>query len=279
MKGGLQSKEGSRVLLDHNLKELKLSTMLKHYPDLVRQAQESGLSYEEFLLSLTETELQIRGDNRLKRRIKEARFPLLKTLEAFDFEATSGLDKRLIRELISGQYIIQKQNIIFLGKSGTGKTHLATGLGLEACRQGIRTRFITGCGLVNELIESRSERTLSRLINKYARYSLLILDELGYVPFSREGAELLFQVLAERHEKSSVIITSNLGFADWTQIFGEATLTAALLDRLTHKARIITCDWDSFRLKEALKSKSPALSGKEEQFKKGKFIGKEAVTV
>lgn len=130
---------------------------------------------------------------------------------------------------------------------------MATGLGVEACRQGKRVRFTTGCGLVNELIESRSERALSRLISKYARYDLLIIDELGYVPFSKEGAELLFQVLTQRHEKASVIITSNLGFADWTQIFGDPTLTAALLDRLTHKAHIVTCAWESFRLRETLK--------------------------
>jgi DNA replication protein DnaC len=246
-------KEGAKIVLDQNLKELSLSIMLSHYPTQVRQAQESGLSYEEFLLSLTEMELRVRGENRLRRRIKEARFPLLKTFEAFNFDAATGLDRRLMRELMSGQYLIHHQNTIFLGKSGTGKTHMATGLGVEACRQGKRVRFTTGCGLVNELIESRSERVLSRLISKYARYDLLIIDELGYVPFSKEGAELLFQVLAQRHEKASVIITSNLGFADWTQIFGEPTLTAALLDRLTHKAHIITCAWESFRLRETLK--------------------------
>ena len=150
-----------------------------------------------------------------------------------------------------------------MGKTGTGKTHLSTGLGVEACRQGVRTRFITGCALANELIESRSEKTLSRLIGKYARYELLILDELCYVPFSKEGAELLFQVRAERHKKSSVIITSNLGFADWTQVFGEATLTAALLDRLTHKAQIIPCTWESFRLRETLKGRDASFRAKE----------------
>lgn len=248
-------KEGTKIVLDHNLKELKLSIMLAHYPTVVREAKESGLSYEELLLSLTDMELQIRGENRLKRRIKEARFPLLKTMEAFDFDAAKGLDKRFIRELMDGQYLVHHQNVIFLGKSGTGKTHMATGLGVEACRHGKRVRFISGCGLVNELIESRTEHLLSRLISKYARYDLLIIDELGYVPFSKEGAELLFQVLAQRHEKASVIITSNLGFADWTQIFGEATLTAALLDRLTHKAQIVTCAWRSFRLTETLKSR------------------------
>jgi DNA replication protein DnaC len=126
---------------------------------------------------------------------------------------------------------------------------------LEDCRQGITTRFVTGCGLANELLEARQGLTLSCMINRYARYGLLVLDELGYVPFSKEGAALLFQVLAERHERGSVIITSNLGFADWTQVFGEPTLTAALLDRLTHKAHIVTCDWESYRLKESLQSK------------------------
>ena len=247
---------GAEVLLSEHLRELKLSSMLKHYPALVRQAKAEGLEYEEFLLSLTEIELKIREENRLKRRLKEARFPLLKTIEDFDFEAAPGLDRRLIRELVTGEYIAQHRNIIFLGKSGTGKTHLAIGLGIEACRQGIRTRFVTACGLVNELIESRGQTVLSRTINKYARYSLLILDELGYVPFSKEGAQLLFQVLAQRHEKASVIITSNLGFGDWTQVFGESTLTAALLDRVTYKAHTITCSWESYRLRQTLKDRA-----------------------
>ncbi|HNR14754.1 MAG TPA: ATP-binding protein, partial [Thermodesulfobacteriota bacterium] len=136
-----------------------------------------------------------------------------------------------------------------------GKTHLATALGIEACKNNFRTRFVTCYGLVNELIETRQERGLQRLVQRYARYDLLILDELGYIPFSKEGSELLFQVLAERHERGSVIITTNLGFADWTQVFGDATMTAALLDRLTHKAHIIHCPWDSYRLKQSLKEK------------------------
>jgi DNA replication protein DnaC len=145
--------------------------------------------------------------------------------------------------------------VIFVGKSGTGKTHLSTGLGMEACRQGIRTRFTTGSSLVNELIEARDEKTLSKAIQRYSGYGVLIIDELGYVPFSKEGSELLFQVFAERHERGSEIITTNLGFSDWTQTFGEATLTAALLDRLTHRAYIIECDWDSYRFKDSMKHK------------------------
>jgi DNA replication protein DnaC len=144
---------------------------------------------------------------------------------------------------------------MFLGRSGTGKTHLATALGIEACRNNYRTRFVSCYGLVNELIEARQERELRRLIGRHARYDLLILDELGYIPFSKEGGELLFQVLAERQEKGSVIITTNLGFADWTQVFGDPVMTAALLDRLTHRAHIITCQWDSFRLKQSLRGR------------------------
>lgn len=179
----------------------------------------------------------------------------MKTLESFDYAAAPKVDKRIIRELDTGEYLQKRRNVIFLGKSGTGKTHLATGLGVSACRLEISTRFVTGCGLANELLEAQSERTLSRVIHRYARYGLLVLDELGYVPFSKESAELLFQVLTERNERGSVVITTNLGFADWTQVFGDATLTAALLDRLTHKAHIIHCNWESYRLKETLQAR------------------------
>lgn len=248
-------KASTEVLLKENLKALNLSHMSTNLAPQVRQARESGTSHEEFLLALTEVELQMRAENRLKRKLKEAKFPLLKTLEQFDYSHAEDLDKRLVHELESGEYLKSHKNIIFTGKSGTGKTHLATGLGVAACRQGISTRFVTGCGLSNELIEAQSDRKLSRVIQKYGRYGLVVIDELGYVPFAKESAELMFQVLAERHERGSVIITSNLGFADWTQVFGDATLTATLLDRLTHKAHIIACTWESYRLKETLKAR------------------------
>jgi DNA replication protein DnaC len=241
------------MVLRQNLKALKLSTMFSRLEEHIRQASQSQQSYEEFLLGLTESELQVRAENRLKRRLKEARFPLMKPLDTFQFEKANGLDVRQIRELCTGEYIRQHHNVILLGNSGTGKTHLATALGIEACKAGFRTRFVTGCGVVNELVEAQDDHVLSRLLKRYASYDLLIVDELGYVPFSKLGAELLFQVLAERHERKSVIVTTNLGFADWTQIFGEATLTAALLDRLTHRASIITCSWASYRLQDTLK--------------------------
>ena len=247
---------GMKALLIENLKALKLSAMITNLESHLRQARQDKLDYDEFLLNLTETEVQVRLKNGRKRRLREAKSPLLKPLESFKFEKAQDLDVRLIKELSACEYVKQSRNIIFIGKSGTGKTHLATALGMEACRQGVRTRFVTGCGLANELIEARDEKILGRVINRYAGYGLLIIDELGYVPFSKQGAELLFQVLAERHERKSVIITSNMGFGDWTQIFGDPNLTAALLDRVTHKAHIINCTWESYRLKETLKRSS-----------------------
>jgi DNA replication protein DnaC len=241
------------LLVQHNLKALNLTNMARHLEQQLRQARDGGIDYGQFLLELTELELRIRCENREKRRLKEAKFPLLKPLETFDFEAVPQLDKRLVRDLAAGDYLKARRNVILMGKSGAGKTHLATALGIEACRQSKRVRFVTGYALANELIEARTERDLNRLLGKYARIDLLILDELGYVPFSKEGAELLFQILAERHERGSVIITTNLGFADWTQVFGDPNMTAALLDRLTHRAHIIECTWDSYRLKQSLK--------------------------
>ena len=246
---------GMKALLIENLKALKLSAMITNLDSHLRQARQDKLDYDEFLLNVTEIEVQVRLENGRKRRLREAKFPLLKPLESFNFEEAQDLDVRLIKELSACEYVKQSRNIIFIGKSGTGKTHLATALGMEACRQGVRTRFVTGCGLANELIEAKDEKILGRVINRYAGYGLLIIDELGYVPFSKQGAELLFQVLAERHERKSVIITSNMGFGDWTQIFGDPNLTGALLDRVTHKAHIINCTWESYRLKETLKDK------------------------
>jgi DNA replication protein DnaC len=230
---------GMKALLIENLKKLKLSTMLRDLESGVRQANQDSLSYEEFLLNLSEAEVQTRQENGRKRRLQEAKFPILKPMETFDFDAAPGLEIRLMKELANCDYVKKSRNIIFVGKSGAGKTHLSTALGMEACKQGIRSRFVTGCGLANELIEARDEKQLGRAVKRYASYGLLIIDELGYIPFSKEGAQLIFQILAERHEKKSVIITSNKGFGDWTEIFGDPSMTAALLDRVTHKAHII----------------------------------------
>jgi len=246
---------GVDIRIKQNLKDLKLGAMFKELESHLRDARENQQSHEEFLLNLTETEVKVRAENSLKRRLKESKFPLMKPMETFDFEKALDLDANLVKRLSTCEFIEKKQNVIFLGRSGTGKTHLATALGIEACRKGYKTRFITGCGIVNDLVEARDDKSLKRMLNRYARYDILILDELGYVPFSVEGSQLLFQVLTERHEKKSIIITTNLGFADWTKIFGDPNLTSALLDRITHRAHIIQCVWDSFRLKDTLKLK------------------------
>jgi DNA replication protein DnaC len=246
---------GALIELQANLKALNLSSMTRNLEGSLRQARESGIGYDDFLIELTSTELQARAENSLNRRVREAKFPLLKPMETFDLAAVPELDIRLFRDLAGGDYIREHRNVIFLGRSGAGKTHMATALGIEACKNNFRTRFTSCYGLVNELIEARQERALQRFVQRYVRYDLLILDELGYIPFSKEGSELLFQVLAERHEKGSVMITTNLGFADWTQVFGDPVMTAALLDRLTHKAHIVSCNWESYRLKQSLKEK------------------------
>lgn len=249
---------GMNALLTENLKTLKLSAMKRDLESHIRRARQDKLGYDEFLLNLTEVEVLTRKENGYKRRLSEAKFPLIKPLETFDFGAAPDLDARMIKELSECEYVKKSRNVIFMGKSGTGKTHLATGLGIEACRNGIRTRFVTGCGLANELIEARDEKALGRIIKRYTGYGVLIVDELGYVPFSKEGARLIFQILAERHERSPVIVTTNLGFGDWTQIFGDANMTAALLDRVTHKAHVVNCAWESYRLKETLKKAKEA---------------------
>lgn len=248
-------KPAVKMQLMENLKFLKLASITEGLEACLRQAGEAGMDFSEFLLHITDMEVASRMENGRKRRIRQARFPLLKPIETFDFDTAKDLNFQQIKQLLSGQYLKEAQNVIFLGKSGTGKTHLATAFGMEACRLGRKTLFTTACGLANELVEARHERILSRVIKRYAACDLLVVDELGYVPFSKEAAELLFQVLAERHEKRSVIITSNMGFGDWTGIFGDPTLTAALLDRVTHNAHVITCNWESYRFKETLKKK------------------------
>ncbi len=248
-------KPAIKVQLMENLKHLKLAAITGGLEPSLRHAVESGMDFSEFLLHVTDMEVTSRMENGRKRRLRQARFPLLKPIEAFDFDAAKDLDFQLVKELLTGQYLNEARNVILIGKSGTGKTHLATALGMEACRIGKKTLFTTACGLANELVEAREEKILSRALKRYASVDLLVVDELGYVPFSKEAAQLLFQVLAERHERNSVIITSNMGFGDWTSVFGDAALTSALLDRVTHKAHIISCNWESFRFKETLKRK------------------------
>ena len=241
----------STVLLEHHLKELKLPTFLKEYDRVASRCAAEGVDHPDYLLRLSELELIDRNHRMVDRRIKEARFPTVKSLDTFDFLAIPSLNKALVLELARCEYIDRKNNVIAVGNSGTGKTHVALGLGLAACQRGLSVGFTTAAALVHELIEARDERRLLNLQRKLARLKLLIIDELGFVPLSKTGAELLFEVFRQRYELGSVLATSNLPFDEWTEIFGSERLTGALLDRLTHHVNILEMNGDSFRLKQS----------------------------
>jgi len=241
----------STVLLEHHLKELKLPTFLKEYDKVASRCAAEGVDHPDYLLRLSELELIDRNHRMVERRIKEARFPTVKSLDTFDFLAIPSLNKALVLELARCEYIDRKDNVIALGNSGTGKTHVALGLGLAACQRGLSVGFTTAAALVHELIEARDERRLLNLQRKLARLKLLIIDELGFVPLSKTGAELLFEVFSQRYERGSVLATSNLPFDEWTEIFGSQRLTGALLDRLTHHVHILEMNGDSFRLEQS----------------------------
>ena len=183
--------------------------------------------------------------------MRAAKFPATKELAPFDFKALPSLNKVLVTELARGEFITRRENIIALGPSGTGKTHLAIGLGLAACQRGMTVGFVTAASLVNQLTEARDEKRLLRLQSALAKVQLLIIDELGYVPLSQTGAELLFEVFSQRYERGSTLVTSNLPFEDWTSVFGSERLTGALLDRLTHHVHILEMNGDSYRLKQS----------------------------
>jgi DNA replication protein DnaC len=242
-----------QLLLAHHLKALKLPTFLREYDKLARQCAAEGVDHARYLMRLTELEIIDRERRMVERRIKEARFPTVKSLDSFDFTAIPSLNKTLVLELARSEYIARRENIIALGNSGTGKTHVALGLGLAACQKGLSVGFITAAALVNELHEAHDERRLLRLQRQLAGYKLLIIDELGYVPLSQTGAELLFEVLSQRYERGSIIVTSNLPFDEWTGVFGSERLTGALLDRLTHHVHILEMNGNSFRLKHSQK--------------------------
>ena len=222
-----------QVLLAHHLKTLKLPTFLREYDKLARQCATEGADHVRYRVRLTELELIDRERRMVERRIRQARFPAVKSLDSFDFKAIASLNKMLVLELARCEYVERRENIIALGNSGTGKTHIALGLGLAACQKGLSVGFLTAAALVHELMEARDEKRLLRLQKQLAKYHLLIIDELGFVPLSKTGAELLFEVFSQRYERGSILVTSNLPFDEWTEIFGSERLTGALLDRLT----------------------------------------------
>lgn len=241
----------SQVLLAHHLKQLKLPTVLREYEKVARECARDGVDHPRYLLRLIELELIDRERRTVERRIRAARFPAVKSFDTFNFTAIPSLNKMLALDLARSEYILRRENIIALGNSGTGKTHVALALGLAACQKGFTVAFTTAAALVNQLLEARDEKRLLKMQRELAAVKLLIIDELGYVPLSPTGAELLFETFSQRYERSSTIVTSNLPFEDWTQVLGSERLTGALLDRLTHHVSILTMNGDSYRLKQS----------------------------
>ena len=238
-------------MLTHHLRQLKLPTVLREYEKVAVEAAREGQDHIRYLLRLVELELIDRERRMVERRIRAARFPAVKSFDTFDFTAIPSLNKPLTLELARCEYVVARDNIIALGNSGTGKTHVALALGLAACQRGFSVVFTTAAGLVHQLMEARDEKRLLRLQAQLAAAKLLIVDELGYVPLSQTGAELLFEVFSRRHERGSTIVTSNLPFDEWTSVFGNQRLTGALLDRLTHHVHILEMNGESYRLKQS----------------------------
>ena len=239
------------ILLEHHLKELRPPTFLREYDRMAAQCAEEGVDHPDYLLRLSELELIDRHHRAVERRIKAARFPALKGLDTFDFSAIPSVNRQLVTQLARCEYIDRRENLIVIGNSGTGKTHVALGLGLAACQRGLTVGFTTAAALVHELIEATDERRLLNFQKRLSRLKLLIIDELGFVPLSRTGAELLFEVFSQRYERGSVMVTTNLPVDEWAEVFGSERLTGALLDRLTHHVHILEMNGESYRLKQS----------------------------
>ena len=247
--------ETNAMLLKANLRQLKLPTMHAEWEKLAREAADRDEPYDAYLLRLTELEVAARASNAVAARIRIAGFPVVKDFDTFDFTATPNLPKQKVLELARGDWIDQHYNCCLIGGSGTGKTHVATALGLALCRLGKRVKFFTAASLVTQLEAAQQQHRLDRFLAQLDRFDPIVVDELGYLSFSRAGAELLFQVFADRYERRSLLITSNLPFGEWGQVFQGERMTAALLDRLTHKCHIFEMNGESYRFRESMKTK------------------------
>jgi DNA replication protein DnaC len=241
--------------LKAQLRQLRLPTMGREFEKLARDAAAGDQTFSQFSLRLTELELAARATNAVAARIRDAGFPVEKGFDTYDFSAMPQLSKPRILELARCEWIGQKSNCCLVGSHGTGKTHISIGLGLAACRAGLRVRFFTAAELVSRLEKEQKQSTLDRFLAQLDRAHLSICDELGYVTMSRGGVELLFRVFADRYERGSILVTSNLPFGEWGQIFQGERMTAAPLDRLTHHCAIFEMNGESYRFRESMKTK------------------------
>jgi len=239
-------------LLENYLHQLRLPTFVKNYRSFAADAAQNNLDYPRYLMALAEQEVKKREQNRLQKRIKAARFPVMKELADFDFSALPSLNKTLVLDMTRGEYLHKRESIVLIGNPGLGKTHLAIALALAACRQGRKVRFWTTAGLVNELLQAQDEHRLHRMIASALKLDLVVLDELGFIPFSANGSQALFTFCSELYERLSLLVTTNLKFADWVQVFRDERLTAALLDRLTHHAHMIELVGESYRFRQRM---------------------------
>src|SRR5437588_6494480 len=249
-----------KALLETYLRTLRLPTFVQNYQVFAQDAARSNLSFERYLFGLCEAEMLQREANRVERAIGNAKFPVMKELDSFDFSAVQGISQPRVVELAQGGYLAKKESIILVGNPGLGKTHVATGLALAACKQGKRVRFFGAAGLVNDLLAAQKELRLSKFMAPILKLDLVVLDEVGFIPFSTEGAQNLFQFCSDLYERVSIIVTTNLRFADWTSIFGDDKMTAALLDRLTHKGHILEFIGESYRFRQRMHMEEQAAS-------------------
>jgi DNA replication protein DnaC len=240
------------ALIEAHAVELKLPTVRRRFRALAAEALREQQTPIAYLAALLEAEVAERAERRERRRLIDARFPLIKRLEDFRFADNPSVPQATIAALAEGSWIDDRESLILIGESGSGKTHLATALAVCACRQGRRVRFTTLAALANELQEAESRRELQRVVGRYARIELLVLDELGYLALPEGAAELVFQVISERNERASLIVTTNLPFGEWTRIFPDPRLAKAVVDRLTHRAHIIETGTESWRFKHGL---------------------------